>query len=229
MKLLLAFTFLFFVCFGNAQEQAITKDTLVGLVVNSKGKPIKNLRVLSKVSDPVSTNKKGIFVIVGQSRPDTITLVFSPKVFFQAQVADMSFLKFSIDNKTLLSVNQAKEEIINIGYGSLKKSDQTTSSSSITGDELRKTGEVDLVRALVGKVPGLQTAYLSDGTLTLKIRGGTTINEDNNSPLFIVDGSIVDNPSLINVYEIEKVDVLKDGSMYGSRGANGAVIVVMKH
>jgi TonB-dependent SusC/RagA subfamily outer membrane receptor len=219
---------LFPVCCVSAQEQPVPQDTLVGLVVNLKGKAMKNVKVLSKTSDVISTDKKGIFVIAGPTKPDTLTLVLSAKDMASIPVADMNFLKIMINDKKLHSVNPAKDEIIDIGYGSVKKSRQSSSTSSVTGEELLKTGESDLVRALAGKIPGVRIAYLSDGTPTLRIRGATSIKEENNSPLFVVDGNITDNPGLINIADIARVDILKDGSIYGSRGANGAVIVTLK-
>jgi TonB-dependent SusC/RagA subfamily outer membrane receptor len=230
MKTLLAFAFVFFILSGTAysQEKEQKNDTLAGLVVNHKGKAMKNVRIINSVADDVTTNSKGVFLVVGARRPDTVTLVFSPENIFRMEVKDMNFVKIVIDDRQLLSVSQAKDEIINIGYGSIKKSRQTMSSSSITGEELLKSGESDLVRALAGRLPGVQIAYLSDGTATLRIRGAASMKEENSSPLFVVDGSITDNPSLINLHNVERVDILKDGSIYGSRGANGVVVVTQK-
>lgn len=122
----------------------------------------------------------------------------------------------------------AQDESIDIGYGSVKQSKRTASTSSITGEELVKSGESDLIRALAGKLSGVRIAYLSDGTPTLQIRGGTSIKEENNSPIFVVDGTILDNVNFVNINDIERVDILKDGSIYGARGANGAVVITMK-
>ncbi|MDR1810958.1 MAG: TonB-dependent receptor plug domain-containing protein [Prevotella sp.] len=230
MKTLLfaVFVGLFPVCCVSAQEQSVPPDTLVGLVVNLKGKAMKNVKIVGKTVDVVSTDKKGIFVITGQALPDTLTLLLSAKDMVSVPVAGMNFLKIMINDKKLHYVNQAKDEIIDVGYGSVKKSRQSSSSSSITGEELLKTGESDLIRALAGKISGVRIAYLSDGTPTLRIRGATSIKEENNSPIFVVDGNISDNPGLINISDIERVDILKDGSIYGAKGANGAVIVTLK-
>jgi TonB-dependent SusC/RagA subfamily outer membrane receptor len=89
---------------------------------------------------------------------------------------------------------------------------------------LRETGERDIILALAGKVPGMNLTYNNNGIATLIIRGGSTL-EGNNDPLYVVDGSIVDDLSFLNINDVDRIDVLKDGSIYGARGANGAIVV----
>ncbi|HOI49489.1 MAG TPA: TonB-dependent receptor plug domain-containing protein, partial [Prolixibacteraceae bacterium] len=90
------------------------------------------------------------------------------------------------------------------------------------------TGERDLLRALAGKVPGLNLVYRDNGTVTLRLRGGTSL-DGNDDPLYIVDGAVVDDLSYLNLHDVDKVDVLKDGSIYGTRGANGAIVVTTRN
>lgn len=208
-------------------QQATPKDTLVGLVLNKNGKAIKNVPVSVRGhQEMIRTNKKGIFIVVGDQLPDTVTIMLPSKKLFQIPVAGMNFLKINT-NETAFSVLQAKDEIINIGYGQMRKSRSTTGDFSVTGDELRETGERDIVMALVGKIPGLNMVYNNDGKATILIRGGTSL-DGNNNPLYVVDGSIVEDLSFVNMNDVEKVDVLKDGSIYGTRGANGAIVVTTK-
>lgn len=211
---------------ASAQETA-AKDTLVGWVINKNGKGIKNIPVtVAGTKQTVRTNKNGIFTIVGHKKPDTVNILLPSKTFIQVPVAGMNFLKiFTKENG--YSVSEAKDEIVNIGYGEVKKSASTSAGVSITGDQLRATGERNIIQAIVGLVPGVNVIYDGSGP-SLRIRGGTSF-ESGNAPLYVVDGSIVDNIDYINLNDIEKVDVLKDGSMYGSRGANGVVIVTTKN
>lgn len=229
MKKILFFLFLLPFVVISANSTVETPDTLVGLIVNQKGKAVRNVSVVSEISDPVMTNRRGIFVIIADSIPDKITVVFSTKQMYEVQVEKKNFIKIVIDDKRILSVNQSKDEIINIGYGFERKASRSSSASTVSGEDLLATGESDLIRALVGKLPGVQMAYNSDGTPTLRIRGSTSFDDDKSNPLFIVDGVINDNPSALNIADIKQVDVLKDGSMYGAKGANGVVIITMKH
>jgi len=206
----------------------MSKDTLRGLVVNQKNKAIRNVSVTSKVSKAVSTDRKGLFLITGETLPDTITLVLPSKKVLQIPVGGLNFAKIMVNDKASYTVKQAEDEITNIGYGSVRKSRSSSGSSSISGDKLRETGESNLIQALVGKIAGVSVAYREDGVMTLRIRGAISIDEKNNGPLYIVDGSIVDNPSLINISDIDRVDVLKDGSPYGVRGAAGVILVSLK-
>lgn len=213
--------------FGVNAQKPVAKDTLVGLVVNVKGKGIKNVPVfVAGQKEAIRTNRKGIFMFVSEHLPDSITLMLPSKKLFQIPVAGKNFIKIKTSEDAFF-VSEDKDEIVNIGYGSQRKSNLTSDSFTLTGAELLETGETDIIRAIAGKVPGLNLNYKSDGTVTIQIRGGTSLN-DHNDPLCVVDGSIVDDFQYVNMNDIEKVDVLKDGSIYGARGANGAIVVTTK-
>lgn len=206
---------------------AVPNDTLVGLILNRSGKAIKNVPVSVRGhQEMIKTDRKGIFMVTGAQLPDTVTIMLPSKKLFQIPVAGNKFLKINT-NETAFSVSEAKDEIINIGYGKIHKSQSATGDFSVTGDQLRETGERDIIQAIVGKVPGLNVVYNSSGKATILIRGGTSL-DGNNDPLFVVDGSIVEDLSFVNINDIDKVDVLKDGSIYGARGANGAIVVSVK-
>ncbi len=218
--------FLVFSIGVNAQEP-VAKDTLVGLIVNIKGKGIKNVPVfIPNQSEPIRTNRKGVFVYVGEQLPDSLNILLPSKKIFRIPVGGKNFIKIKT-NENSFFVSEDKDEIVNIGYGSQRKSDLTSDSFSLTGAELLATGETDIIRAIAGKVPGLNLNCKSDGTVTIQIRGGTSL-DDHNDPLYVVDGSIVNDFQYVNMNDIEKVDVLKDGSIYGTRGANGAIVVTTK-
>lgn len=136
-------------------------------------------------------------------------------------------------NIKLAPDNAMLDEVVVVGYGSMKKSDLTGSVSSVGAKSIEgfKTGSV--VEALGGQIAGVQITQ-SDGTpgsgLDIKIRGVGTVNGDS-SPLFIVDGFEVSNIDYLANSDIESVDVLKDASasaIYGARAANGVVLVTTK-
>ena len=221
--LIISLILILYVPFVYSQETAST-DTLVGLILNAKGKAIRNVPVYVPGKEvSVNTDRKGIFVIVENALPDTVTIILPSGNRFMIPVAGMKFLKI-MTSETAFTAVPAKEEIIN----KIRRSNSTSGDFTVTGSDLRSTGEPDLIRAIAGKVPGLNLDYNNDGTISLRIRGGSSL-EGNNEPLYVVDGSIVDDLRYINLNDIEKVDVLKDGSIYGTRGANGAIVVTTKN
>lgn len=125
------------------------------------------------------------------------------------------------------------EEIVVIGYQTVKRRDVTGSVVSISGEKISEIPINSAVEAMTGKLAGVQivtTEGSPDAEVKIRVRGGGSITRDN-SPLYIVDGFPVNNISDIPPTEIQSVDVLKDASataIYGSRGANGVVIITTK-
>ena len=124
-------------------------------------------------------------------------------------------------------------EVIAIGYGKARKRDITGSVASVKGQDLQRIPVASAVEALTGKMAGVQvttTEGSPDAQVTIRVRGGGSITQDN-SPLYIVDGFPVNSISDISSATIQSIDVLKDASstaIYGSRGANGVVIITTK-
>lgn len=124
------------------------------------------------------------------------------------------------------------DELVVIGYGSVKKSDLTGSVSSVASDKLTKTPAASLSNALQGQVAGVTVNSLSGrpgAEAEVRIRGVGTINGA--SPIYVVDGVIADDINFLSTNDIEHIEVLKDASataIYGSRGANGVIIVTTK-
>ncbi len=123
-------------------------------------------------------------------------------------------------------------EVVVIGYGAVKKSDLTGAVSSVGSDKLTKTPAPSLANALQGQVAGVTVNSLSGrpgASAEVRVRGVGTINGA--SPIYVVDGVIVDDINFLSPNDIEHVEVLKDASaaaIYGSRGANGVIIVSTK-
>ena len=120
-----------------------------------------------------------------------------------------------------------------IGYGVVKKSDLTGAVSSVRGSDLTSVPAVSPMQSLQGKVAGVQITSPSGApgsTPVVRIRGTGTFN--NSSPIYVVDGVILDNIDFLSSADIESMEVLKDASstaIYGSRGANGVIMVTTKH
>ncbi|MBS1681703.1 MAG: TonB-dependent receptor [Bacteroidetes bacterium] len=124
------------------------------------------------------------------------------------------------------------QEVVVVGYGVQKKSDLTGAISSVKESDITKIPSFSAVQSLQGKVAGLQVFNSSGApgaTPIVRVRGVGTFN--NASPIFVVDGLILDDISFLNPGDIQSIEVLKDASataIYGSRGANGVIIVTTK-
>jgi len=128
---------------------------------------------------------------------------------------------------------ESLDEVVVIGYGTAKKSDLTGSVVSIGGDDLKKQSISSVAEALTGRMAGVQVSSAEgspDAEINIRVRGGGSITQDS-SPLIIVDGFPTGSMSDISPTDIENITILKDASstaIYGSRGANGVVIITTK-
>ncbi|MGM0620015.1 MAG: SusC/RagA family TonB-linked outer membrane protein [Bacteroidota bacterium] len=134
---------------------------------------------------------------------------------------------------TLETTSIGIEEVVAVGYGTVKKRDLTGSVSSVSGDNLMDIPVASTAQALTGRLAGVQittTEGSPDAEIKIRVRGGGSITQDN-SPLYIVDGFPVSSISDIAPTDIASIDVLKDASstaIYGARGANGVIIITTK-
>lgn len=158
-------------------------------------------------------------------------------------VLEISFMGYNkksinVNGKTSLKVDleeDAKqlEEVVVVGYGTMKKRDITGAISSLGTTQLMENKPVDIANALQGKVSGLEIVTSSEpgSTGDFRIRGASTLSSEGSTPLFIVDGLEVDNISNIAPADIASIEVLKDAAsaaIYGSKSANGVIIVTTK-
>lgn len=130
------------------------------------------------------------------------------------------------------------DEVVVIGYGSVKKGDVTNAVAKVKGDQLKDRPVSNIASALQGELAGVEirtTSGAPGSSVQINVRGATSINESGNSnPLFVVDGVPMDEDfDLVNLnpQDIESIEILKDASssaIYGSRGANGVVIITSK-
>ncbi len=136
-------------------------------------------------------------------------------------------------NITLSPTTLKSSQVVVVGYGTQRKKDLTGSISQVSGSDIAKIPTTDVNNALQGKLAGVQVTPNSGqpgASATVRIRGVGTLN--NASPIYVVDGMITDDISYLNPDNIESMEVLKDASataIYGSRGANGVIIITTKH
>lgn len=162
--------------------------------------------------------------------PEGSTLVFT-SIGYKIQ-------EVQVGNQTVIDIVMEADitelsDVVVIGYGTAKKSDLTGSVASVSGEDLKKIPVSTVAETLTGRMAGVQvtsTEGSPDAEIRIRVRGGGSITQDN-TPLFIVDGFPVNTISDISPSDIKSIDVLKDASstaIYGSRGANGVVIITTK-
>ncbi|MBX2898460.1 MAG: TonB-dependent receptor [Cyclobacteriaceae bacterium] len=202
--------------------------TVTGTVVEENGSVLPGVSVLEKgTTNGTVTDVNGRFTI--QVAPGA-TLVISFVGMKTAEVEVGSQTNLAV---TLEANVSELEEVVVVGYGATKKSDLTGSVVQVSGNDLRKMPVSTIAESLTGRLAGVRvtaTEGSPDAEINIRVRGGTSLSQDNN-PLYIVDGFPVNSISDISPSDIETITVLKDASstaIYGSRGANGVVLITTK-
>lgn len=198
-----------------------------GVVTDAAGRGMKKVRV-SLVNRPdkrTYSDKKGRFGLTDVPAEDTLRIEWKRDVHYIPVAGRKSIRIFWKLNNNDFAAEEDKE-LVDFGYGFVKRREVTQSTSGISGEELRKTGATDLWSALQGRIAGLNisTSPVPGGESEINIRGQKSILGDT-TPLFVVDGVIVDNLDYLNLEEVDYVEVMKEAGIYGSRGANGAILV----
>ena len=123
----------------------------------------------------------------------------------------------------------AENDLVDLGYGKVRRKDVTSSVSKVSVDEKTVTSYSDMGAYLMGRVPGLTVTKTGNG-YRYSIRSSDTIY-GNTEPLFVVDGVTVDDISYLNPSDVDHVEVLKDAasaSIYGTQGGNGVILITTK-
>ncbi len=205
-------------------NQQIT--SVSGKVTDSKGQPLPGVTVVVKgTTQGTVTNADGNYSISNIS--DNAILVFS---FVGMKSQEIPVVGNNTINAVMAESTIGIEEVVAIGYGTMKKSDLTGSLSSISDKLFEDQPMTDLSQLLQGRGSGIIVSPTS-GALgspsKIRIRGANSIS-GSNDPLYIVDGFV---SSAYNIHDVESVEILKDASataIYGSRGANGVIIITTK-
>lgn len=175
----------------------------------------------------VATDVEGNFKIDLQPGENVLVVSFVGYKTQNVTIGDRAYVEVLLEADVT-----SLDEVVVIGYGVVKKSDLTGSVSSIKERELNTVPSINPMQSLQGKVAGVQVANVSGapGSSTyVRIRGIGTFNDS--SPIFVVDGVILQNIDFLNSADIASMEVLKDASataIYGARGANGVIIVTTK-
>ena len=220
--------FLALLCLGVAWSVS-AQTTITGVVTDDTGEPLIGAGVM--VEGTQIGTVTGIDGDYSLSVPaDAVNLVFS-YIGFSNQVV-------AINGRTKIDVVMAADqtfldEVVVVGYATVKRRDLLGSVASVGSEKLAEQPVTTVSQALSGKMAGVSVVTTEgdpDADIKIRVRGGGSITQDN-SPLYIVDGFPVESINDIASSEIASIDVLKDAfstAIYGSRGANGVVIVTTK-
>jgi len=220
-------TMLFVLLSGSAygQDRSIT-----GTVTDASGVPMPGVNVIVKGTQRgVSTDFDGNYSI-NASQGEVLVFTYVGSKTIQKTIAEQSTINAVME----MDSNQL-DEVVVIGYGTAKKSDVTGALVSVSAEELMTEPVNNAFEALQGKAAGVDiTSSQRPGTIgSVRIRGNRSLTASN-SPLYVVDGVPLMSPTAIetlNPRDIASIEVLKDASataIYGSRGANGVIIVSTK-
>ncbi len=217
-----------------------------GKVSDPSGAPLPGVTVVIKgTSSGTITGTDGDYTLAGV--PTNAVLVFS--------FVGMKTQEVAVGSKTGIDITMEEEpvgieEVVAIGYGTMKKSDLTGSVASVRSDEIQSVKVISPDQALSGRIAGVQVTQQSSapgGGVSVIIRGGNSVNGDN-EPLYVIDGFPItsnnatrsagsagnvspNSLSSINPNDIKSIEVLKDASataIYGARGANGVILITTK-
>ncbi|WP_430815120.1 SusC/RagA family TonB-linked outer membrane protein [Carboxylicivirga sp. RSCT41] len=208
-----------------AQEQWTISGTLTG---KSDGLPIAGAAIIVKgTAQGTITDFDGNFNLTVEPQSTIAISMIGFKALERKITSNNMVLNLQLEEDNILI-----DEIVAVGYGTMRKSDLTGAVASVKADDLQKTPAAGLDQALQGKVAGV-TVNANSGqpgeAAVVRIRGIGTVN--NSAPIYVVDGMIVQDISFLSPNDIESTEVLKDASstaIYGSRGANGVILITTK-
>lgn len=230
-RILLLAVLLFSVSFAFSQ-----KFTVTGKIIDATGQPVSGATVTEKgTTNGTQTKNDGTFSIPVNS--GNATLVISHIGYDPQEIAVGNQHEISVSLKTAAN---SLNEVVVVGYGTQRKSDVTGSLSRITAETLEERPSPNILQAMQGKAAGVHiSSNLKPGELpVVRVRGNRSINASND-PLYVVDGIPMVNAlgvtsfsmADLNTDDIASIEILKDASataIYGSRGANGVVLITTK-
>ncbi|TRZ42230.1 SusC/RagA family TonB-linked outer membrane protein [Robertkochia solimangrovi] len=222
----LIFTLIIY-CAATAQNN----NNVSGSVSSSNGDLLPGANVMLKgTTNGVVTDFNGEF---------TIQIADTQNAILVVSYIGFNTLEFPLNGKTNVQIVldedvSSLDEVVVVGYGTQKRSEVTTAISSISEKDFTKGAVQNPIQLIQGRVAGLTINTTSgnpgNNDVQLLLRGSSTFS-GNQSPLIVIDGIIGGSLDLVNFNDVEKIDVLKDGSaaaIYGTRGTNGVILITTK-
>ena len=216
---------------GFALSAAAQGQTVAGIVSGTDGQPLPGVTVIEKgTTNGVSTAADGSYSLRLQKSP--AVLVFSYIGYESAErsvPAGLTQLSVTLNNAEI-----AMDDVVVVGYGTVKRSTLTSSVASVKSDEFVQGAVTSPLQLLQGRVAGLAVNTTSgdpnNSGVQVMLRGVSTLT-GSQEPLIVIDGISGGSLSNISVDDIESIDILKDGSaaaIYGTRGTNGVILITTK-
>lgn len=214
-----------------AIELAADQQGVTGTVTDTDGELIPGVAIREKgTTNGTVTDIDGNYSFVLQGSEVTLVFSFVGMLTQEVIVGSQSSINVTLETDAI-----GLEEVVVVGYGTMKKRDVTGAVTQVTNERLLDRPAFNVAQAIGGKVAGVKVVERSGAPGSepmIRVRGTNSINS-NNDPLFVVDGVVgVGNAlRLLNPNEIETMDILKDASataIYGARGSNGVIIITTK-
>lgn len=233
------FSLLAMLCAMSVQAQE--KAQLSGIVTTERGEALNGVSITvtsadAKEKQTLTSGDKGVFTINNLVPKNRYSFSFSHVGYEPYQVKSFE-IKAGINNSLIVRLKETASglnEIVVIGYGSVKKRDVTGAISSLKSDKITEVAASDATQVLQGRVSGVMVQaqnWKPGSPMQVRIRGNRSITADND-PLYVVDGiPFVDAINQISPNDIESIEILKDASataIYGNRGANGVILITTK-
>lgn len=227
-KFLMLMWSLWMVTLALAQQEP--KIPFNGLLTDLAGKPIKRARVYVRTPKDYSlTDKDGRFGLTNVFPQDTLKILIKKKQLYLVPVEGKKSMIIRLAEGQDIQTEE-DQHLVDLGFGYISRREHTGVSNYISGDELRKSGARDVISALQGRVPGLNVVGVGGqggANQSVSMRGTRSFTA-NQTPAFVIDGVVVPSFEGINLNDVDYVEIMKDATVYGSNGANGAIIVHLK-
>mgnify|MGYP000858731933 FL=1 len=204
------------------------QDTIRGVVLSEKGKPVRKMNVWVKNSlDGVKTDKQGLFILQDLNEKDTLIISVTKKQDAVIPIKGRgNELIITLKKNEFLLKDNSQE--FTVPYSN--KTLLPFNPNILTRRQIEQSGANSLYDLLRGNLPGV-TVSEANGNTYVTIRGGSSFDL-NNEPLFIIDGveyrGSYDADRSVNVKDIEQLEVQSDGAMYGIKGSNGAIVITTR-
>ena len=213
---------------GLSNVNMVQPASVTGKITDGAGQPLPGVTVVIQGTiEGTITDEYGNYTI--NNVPASGTLIFS---FVGMQTKELAVNGRSVINVQLQEETIGLEEVVAIGYGTMRKRDVTGSVASVSGEQLAAVPVSNVAQAIQGRLSGVNVTSQDgrpDAEISIRVRGGGSISQSND-PLILIDG-IPGNISDIPADMVESIDVLKDASstaIFGARGANGVILVTTK-
>jgi len=204
------------------------QKTVTGKVVDESGSSIPGVSVLAKgTTVGTVTDVDGKYNLNVPTKAEILVFGFVGMISQEVSIGQKSVIDVTLKTDVV-----GVDEVVVVGYGTRKKEEITGSISTVSDKQLKTSTAPSVVSRMQGQVSGITvtSSNVPGGEATIRIHGIGTVNDPN--PLYVIDGVPVGPGNNVNPNDIESISVLKDASsaaIYGSRGANGVILITTKH